>query len=119
MVPAGQSRAAPYDAAISEIAHACDSCEKHNDTYLWVPETEAVPTPQLIAVYDDYEPFEEYGYPIGTLDQFNRPRKSQPEMVDITMKENFVFLLVSANSRIAFFKSSIFGYSFCHGLTVS
>ena len=94
MVPAGQSRAAPHDAAISEIAHACDSCEKHSDTYLWVPETEAVPTPQLIAVYDDYEPFEEYGYPIGTLDQFNRPRKSQPEMVDITMKENFVFLLV-------------------------
>lgn len=43
MVPTGETRLASYDAGVTEIAHACDSCDKHPGSHLWVAEDKASP----------------------------------------------------------------------------
>jgi hypothetical protein len=93
MVPVGKVRVAPYDSQIIEIAHRCDSCQRHNDTFLWVPKTKAIPTPRD-AIYGDYIPDLEYRDPYMADDQLWIDRKSQPEVIDTSVGENIVFFLV-------------------------
>lgn len=64
MKPIEKTRVAKHNPEITEVAHQCDSCTRHADSYLWVPDGKA-PTPKFEAVYGDYIPEYDAEYNLG------------------------------------------------------